>query len=140
MFIQQFNANWNNIRFDIKFKDNITVIYGESGVGKSVLYRLMLDRYKAGKLKYNMYFFNADSSKEILKNSIFNSSVAVFVIDNAAIMLDMDTRFFVSVDKRNQYIIFDHTLKGYSLGSNSRRRLVFSNNRMFLEGVGDSIL
>lgn len=133
MILQKFSATWNGILFDIRFKDNITVVYGESGVGKSVLYRLMLNRYKVGKLNCKMYFFNVNSDRSLLKESIINISGAVFVIDNASIMLDMETRFYISVDKKNQYIVFDHTLKGYSLGDNSHRRLCLSNNRAYLK-------
>ena len=51
--------------------------------------------------------------------------LTLYILKNINGVVCSDAYFNCAID--------DHTLKGYSLGSNSRKRLVFSNNRMFLK-------
>ena len=87
---------YKNVRFkadpfsyDLEFDDRITLVGGDSGTGKTVLYEMLedirlTDEYKAIKL------FNYKS--ENMKESLMKCRDCFIVIDNADIQIDDDIR------------------------------------------------
>ena len=79
--------------YDLVFDDRITLVGGDSGTGKTVLYEMLedlrlTDEYKAIKL------FNYKSDN--LLESIKQCRDSFIVIDNADIMIDDDIRKFIN--------------------------------------------
>lgn len=102
-------------------------------VGKSFLYKLMLDKARSD-MNENYIFFNyMVHDKKYIKSEILSQKNKVFVIDNADIVLDRELKSLISVNTSNQYIIFTHSIDGYTLGKKNVAELRVSNNKGILE-------
>ena len=102
--------------YDLMFDDRITLVGGDSGTGKTVLYEMLedlrlTDEYKAIKL------FNYKSDN--LSESIKQCRDSFIVIDNADILINDEVRRFINFEFSNQYKSF--------------KVLKLDNNRITLE-------
>ena len=100
--------------YDLIFDDRITLVGGDSGTGKTVLYEILedlrlTDEYKAIKL--------------------FN----FIVIDNADILIDDDIRRFINFEFSNQYMLFLRNCDGLNVSDKSFKVLKLEDNRITLE-------
>lgn len=89
--------------YDLVFDDRITIVGGDSGTGKTVLYQILEDlrltkEYKAIKL----FNYRSDNLLASLKQCKDN----FIVIDNADILIDDDIRRFINFEFSNQYMLF----------------------------------
>lgn len=105
---------------DLKFNDKITLLDGDSGVGKSLIFQLLSTQRKVGRYSkvncinsYTLHYTNA-TLESLLKN-ISKSFVA---IDNADILLDANTRHLLCVDS-NQYLVIGRNPDGLFVDDNS---------------------
>ena len=79
--------------FDLVFDDRITLVGGDSGTGKTILYEMLedlrlTDEYKAIKL----FNYKSDNLLETIKQC----RDSFIVIDNADILIDDDIRRFIN--------------------------------------------
>lgn len=116
--------------YDLVFDDRITLVGGDSGTGKTVLYEMLedlrlTDEYKSIKL------FNYKSDN-ILK-SITNCRDSFIVMDNADILIDDDIRRFINFEFSNQYMLFLRNCDGLNVSDKSFKVLKFEDNRITLE-------
>ena len=114
---------YKNVRFkaepfsyDVEFDDRITLVGGDSGTGKTVLYEMLedirlTDEYKAIKQCRDSFI----------------------VIDNADCMLNDDVRRFINFELSNQYMLFLRNCDGLNVSDKSFKVLKFDNNRITLE-------
>ena len=114
---------YKNIRFkaapfsyDLTFDDRITLVGGDSGTGKTVLYEMLedirlTDEYKAIKQCRDSFI----------------------VIDNADCMINDDVRRFINFELSNQYMLFLRNCDGLNVSDKSFKVLKFDNNRITLE-------
>ena len=89
--------------YDLVFDDRITLVGGDSGTGKTVLYEMLedlrlTDEYKAIKL----FNYKSDNFLETIKQC----RDSFIVIDNADILIDDDIRRFINFEFSNQYMLF----------------------------------
>lgn len=89
--------------YDLTFDDRITLVGGDSGTGKTVLYEMLedirlTDEYKAIKL----FNYKSDDFLEAIKQCR-NSFI---VIDNADCLINDDVRRFINFELSNQYMLF----------------------------------
>ena len=89
--------------YNLEFDDRITLVGGDSGTGKTVLYEMLedirlTDEYKAIKL----FNYRSDNFGEALKQCK-NSFV---VVDNADYLIDDEARKFINFELSNQYMLF----------------------------------
>ena len=96
--------------YDLEFDDRITLVGGDSGTGKTVLYEMLEDlrltnEYKAIKL------FNYKS-------------------DN---LINDEIRRFINFEPSNQYMLFLRNCDGLNVSDKSFKVLKFGNNRITLE-------
>jgi hypothetical protein len=115
--------------YDLVFEDRITLVGGDSGTGKTVLYEMLedlrlTDEYKAIKL----FNYKSDNLFETIKNCK-NSFI---VIDNADILIDDEVRKFVNFEFSNQYMLFLRNCDGLNVSDKSFKVLKFDNNRITL--------
>ena len=94
--------------YDLMFEDRITLVGGDSGTGKTVLYEMLedlrlTDEYKAIKL----FNYKSDNLLEAVKQCKDN----FIVIDNADVLLDDSVRKYIALDDRNQYLIIGRNPK-----------------------------
>ena len=116
--------------YDLMFDDRITLVGGDSGTGKTVLYEMLedlrlTDQYKAIKL----FNYKSDNFLETVKLCRGN----FIVIDNADILIDDEVRKFINFEFSNQYMLFLRNCDGLNLSDKSFKVLKFDNNRITLE-------
>lgn len=98
--------------YDLMFDDRITLVGGDSGTGKTVLYEILedlrfTDEYKAIKL----FNYKSDNLLEAVKQCRDN----FIVIDNADILIDDDIRRFINFEFSNQYMLFLRNCDGLNV-------------------------
>ena len=116
--------------YDLVFDDRITLVGGDSGTGKTVLYEMLedlrlTDEYKAIKL------FNYKSDN--LLESIKQCRDSFIVIDNADILIDDAIRRFINFEFSNQYMLFLRNCDGLNVSDMSFKVLKIEDNRITLE-------
>lgn len=116
--------------YDLVFDDRITLVGGDSGTGKTVLYEIMedlrlTDQYKAIKL----FNYKSDNFLELVKQCRDN----FIVIDNVDILIDDEVRKFINFECSNQYMLFLRNCDGLNVSDKSFKVLKLDNNRITLE-------
>ena len=116
--------------YDLMFDDRITLVGGDSGTGKTVLYEILedlrfTDEYKAIKL----FNYKSDNLLETIKQC----RDSFIVIDNADILIDDDIRRFINFESSNQYMLFLRNCDGLNVSDMSFKVLKIEDNRITLE-------
>jgi ABC-type bacteriocin/lantibiotic exporter with double-glycine peptidase domain len=120
----------NPFSYNLVFEDRITLVGGDSGTGKTVLYEILedlrlTDEYKAIKL----FNYKSDNLLEAIKQCRNN----FIVIDNADVLFDDNIRKFVNFEFSNQYMLFLRNCDGLNVSDKSFKVLKIDNNRITLE-------
>ncbi len=115
--------------YDLSFDDRITLVGGDSGSGKTVLYEILedlklTDEYHAMKL-FNYRSENVLENLEKCRNNFI-------VMDNAAILLNDDMRQFINFEFSNQYMLFLRNCDGLNVSDKSFKVLKLENNKITL--------
>ena len=89
--------------YALEFDDRITLVGGDSGTGKTVLYEMLedirlTDKYKAIKL----FNYKSDNFLEAIKQC----RDSFIVVDNADNLINDDVRRFINFELSNQYMLF----------------------------------
>lgn len=103
-----------NIEFDLQFRDNLTLIAGDSGKGKTLMFKGL----QARSLLKDSNIICVDINRQNLGElkAIRDVSGKLIVIDNADIMLDDIDRYTITLNKnKNQYIILGRNPSGLGL-------------------------
>ncbi|WP_044974393.1 hypothetical protein [Ruminococcus sp. HUN007] len=87
---------------DFKFNNNITILTGDSGEGKSAVFGFIQECMAVDP---KLACFNYLDKQKNIFDEISNLVNKLIVIDNADILLDEKTRKFISLDDKNQYLI-----------------------------------
>lgn len=116
--------------YDLEFDDRITLVGGDSGTGKTVLYEMLedlklTDQYRAIKL-FNYRTENVEERLVECKNSFI-------VVDNADILIDDDIRRFINFEFSNQYMLFLRNCDGLNVSDKSFKVLVSRGDKIMLE-------
>lgn len=116
--------------YDLVFEDRITLVGGDSGTGKTVLYDMLEDlkqteEYNAIKL----FNYKSEDVLEKLKQCRNN----FVVIDNADILMDDEVRRFINFEFSNQYMLFLRNCDGLNVSDKSFKVMKFKSNRITLE-------
>lgn len=116
--------------YDLVFEDRITLVGGDSGTGKTVLYDMLEDlkqteEYNAIKL----FNYKSEDVLEKLKQCRNN----FVVIDNADILMDDEVRRFINFEFSNQYMLFLRNCDGLNISDKSFKVMKFKSNRITLE-------
>lgn len=116
--------------YDLMFDDRITLVGGDSGTGKTVLYEMLedlrlTDQYKAIKL----FNYKSDNLLEAVKQCKDN----FIVIDNADILINDEIRRFINFEFSNQYMLFLRNCDGLNVSDKSFKVLKLEDNRITLE-------
>ena len=116
--------------YNLEFDDRITLVGGDSGTGKTVLYEMLEDlrltnEYKAIKL----FNYKSENMKENLKKC----RDCFIVIDNADILIDDDIRRFINFEFSNQYMLFSRNCDGLNVSDKSFKILQLDDNKITLQ-------
>lgn len=116
--------------YHLVFDDRITLVGGDSGTGKTVLYDMLEDlkqteEYNAIKL----FNYKSEDVLEKLKQCRNN----FVVIDNADILMDDEVRRFINFEFSNQYMLFLRNCDGLNVSDKSFKVMKFESNMITLE-------
>ena len=116
--------------YELLFDDRITLVGGDSGTGKTVLYEMLedlklTDEYHAIKL-FNYKSENILENLEKCRNNFI-------VIDNADILINDEIRRFINFESSNQYMLFLRNCDVLNVSDKSFKVLKMKNNRITLE-------
>lgn len=116
--------------YDLEFYDRITLVGGDSGVGKTVLYEILedvrlTDEYRAIKL----FNYRSDNFSESIKQC----RDSFIVVDNADNLINDEVRKFINFELSNQYMLFLRNCDGLNVSDQSFKVLKFDNNKITLE-------
>lgn len=116
--------------YDLLFEDRITLVGGDSGTGKTVLYQILEDLRLTDEYR-NIKLFNYKSDN--LLDSIKQCRESFIVIDNTDILIDDDIRRFINFEFSNQYMLFIRNCDGLNVSDKSFKVLQLHNNKITLE-------
>lgn len=110
---------------DFTFTNNITILMGDSGTGKTAAFSFIKECMVINpKILCMDYFDYQKNIKEIL----CQANGKLIVIDNADILLDDDARKYISQDDENQYLL---------IGRNPKN--LFATKENFFELVSEKV-
>ena len=107
------------LNFD--FTNNITILTGSSATGKTASFSFMKECMAVNP---DIVCINYKDYQKDIKKLIAGETGKLIVIDNADILLDDDTRKYISLDDKNQYLI---------IGRNPKNLFTTSDNLFELE-------
>ena len=93
---------------DLALNVNITILTGKAGNGKSVIFHMIRDSMKTID---DVICLNYENYTQNILKIIQEESGKLFVIDNADILIDDETRKLISMDTFNQYILIGRNPK-----------------------------
>lgn len=132
--IKQYDTSSNGIDFNLKFHDALTIINGDSGIGKTILFKALEADSILGKLDAICLNYD-DITSGIIDTTLKNSKNRMIVIDNAGVILTDEHKFRISIDKTNQYVIFAHSVQGLHPVETGIAELKIENNKGTLNYV-----
>ena len=110
-----------DLSYNLELKSNLILVMGNSGTGKTVLFNGLSDiayfeQYTQSFTQYVLV--NYKNYKMGIIDSVLQDkgSPKFVVIANASVILNYKQRLMISMDMKNQYLIFTHNLQGFKVG------------------------
>ena len=108
LVMDHFSTVHTSFIVDFKFTSNITILTGDSGTGKTLAFSFIKECMAVNP---KLLCFNYLDYQNDMKDMISKADGKLIVIDNADILLYDDTRKYISLDDRNQYLIIGRNPK-----------------------------
>lgn len=106
--MEDLKARHTTFSLDFHFKNNITLLMGDSGTGKTLVFGILKElSVTDGRLVCINYF---DVNKQ-MEQEIGSVSGKLIVIDNADVILNDEVRKKIAFDRKNQYLIMGRNPK-----------------------------
>lgn len=116
--------------YDLEFDDRITLVGGDNGTGKTVLYEMLEDVRLSDEYKdIKLFDYRSDNFLEVIKQC----KDSFIVVDNADYLINDDVRTFINFELSNQYMLFLRNCDGLNVSNQSFKVLKFDNNKITLE-------
>lgn len=125
--IKKYETYTRKILFKLKFYANFTLIDGESGVGKTILFQALKEDGAGGKIN-SLCLNYCDKKSGVSDTMLETARNKIIVIDNSDVILNDTQRHKISIDKNNQYIVFAHSIQGFHTTAKNIAELVLENN------------
>ncbi len=106
---------------DFDFTNNITILTGSSATGKTASFSFIRECMA---INPHILCLNYQDYQKDIKKIISEQSGKLIVIDNADILLNDDTRKYISLDDKNQYLIIGRNPKNLFTTSDNLFELV----------------
>jgi hypothetical protein len=104
--MEHFSTAHTSFVVNFIFTNNITILMGDSGTGKTATFLFIREC-----MAINPQILCLDNYQKNIKEIIRQTEGKLVVIDNADILLDDDTRKYISLDDKNQYLIIGRNPK-----------------------------
>lgn len=106
--MEHFSTVHTSFIVDFDFENNITILMGDSGTGKTAAFSFIRECMAVNP---NIVCLNyLDYQKDIL-GILKGTKEKLIVIDNADVLLNDETRKYISLDGENQYLIIGRNPK-----------------------------
>ena len=125
-----FRRLYRPFSYDLVFDDRITLVGGDSGTGKTVLYDMLEDLKQTE--EYNAIKLFNYKSEDVLEK-LKQCRNKFVVIDNADILMDDEVRRFINFEFSNQYMLFLRNCDGLNVSDKSFKVMKFESNMITLE-------
>lgn len=106
--MEHFSTIHTSFIVNFTFTNNITILMGDSGTGKTASFTFIKECMAVNP---NILCLNYFDYQKDIKEIISRVNGKLIVIDNADILLDDDTRKYISLDDKNQYLIIGRNPK-----------------------------
>ncbi|MCD8130444.1 MAG: ABC transporter ATP-binding protein [Lachnospiraceae bacterium] len=106
---------------DFDFTNNITLLTGSSATGKTASFSFIRECMAVNP---DIFCLNYQDYQKDIKKVVSEQSGKLIVIDNADILLNDDTRKYISLDDKNQYLIIGRNPKNLFTTSDNLFELV----------------
>ena len=106
---------------NFEFTNNITILTGSSATGKTASFSFMRECMAVNP---DIVCINYQDYQKDIKKLIADTTGKLIVIDNADILLNDDTRKYISLDDKNQYLIIGRNPKNLFATSDNLFELV----------------
>ena len=106
--MEHFSTVHTSYILNFDFTNNITILTGSSATGKTASFSFMRECMAVNP---NIMCINYQDYYKNIKKMISEETGKLIVIDNADILLDDDTRKYISMDHKNQYLIIGRNPK-----------------------------
>ena len=125
--MDHFSTVYTSYVLSFDFTNNITLLTGPVGSGKTASFSFMRE---CTAVNTDIVCINYQDYQKDIKKLIAGETGKLIVIDNADILLDDDTRKYISLDDKNQYLI---------IGRNPKNMFTISDNLFELvsEKIGE---
>lgn len=119
--MEHFSTVHTSYILNFDFTNNITILTGSSATGKTASFSFMRECMAVNP---NIMCINYQDYYKNIKKMISEETGKLIVIDNADILLDDDTRKYISMDYKNQYLIIGRNPKNLFTTSDNLFELV----------------
>lgn len=106
--MNHFSTVHSSFVIDFSFINNITILMGNSGTGKTASFSFIRECMA---INPGIICLNYLDYQKNIKDIVSGAEGKLIVIDNADILLDDDTRKYISLDSKNQYLIIGRNPK-----------------------------
>lgn len=108
--MEHFSTEHTSFILDFEFTNNITILTGDSGTGKTASFSFIKECMA---LNPDIVCLNYLDYQKNIGDIIKNVEKKLIVIDNADVLLDDDTRKYIALDDKNQYLIIGRNPKNF---------------------------
>ena len=108
LVMDHFSTVHTSFIVDFRFTNNITILTGDSGTGKTLAFSLIRECMAVNPKLLCINYLDYQSD---IRDMIGRANGKLVIIDNAGILLDDDTRKYISLDDKNQYLIIGRNPK-----------------------------
>ena len=119
--MEHFSTVYTSYVIDFYFTNNITILTGSSGTGKTASFSFIRECMAVNS---EILCINDQDYQKNIRKLIEGEKGKLIVIDNADILLDNDTRKYISLDDKNQYLIIGRNPKNLFTTSDNLFELV----------------
>lgn len=123
---------------DLDLKTNLILISDKSGTGKSFLYDIIKSQ-SIGDDVIGISCEEINNYKLVtLLDTFKQEKNKLFIIDNADIMLDTETRRYIAFDTKNQYVLIGRDSSDLMICSYNKARVIINKDtkRIYLKYFG----
>lgn len=126
-------------KLDLDLKTNLILISDKSGTGKSFLYDIIKSQSIGDDEVIGISCEEINNYKLVtLLDTFKQEKNKLFIIDNADIMLDTETRRYIAFDTKNQYVLIGRDTSDLMLCNYNKARVIIDKDtkRIYLKYFG----
>ena len=121
--MDHFSTSHTAFQINFVLTNNITILMGNSGIGKTAVFSFIQECMAVNP---QIFCLNYLEREKDIKKILEETAGKLIVIDNADILLDKESRKYISLDEKNQYLIIGRNPENLFAGKENFFELVSS--------------